>query len=237
MSKIIEKEKYVQFSQFYGAITNIPNYKFKVIPTFVDIGNSLSIVKSEPEYELESSSLNEFLAITGEIVNIVKTSNDILKNTKDSKKVIPKKKNHDSDTQLTYNKILNFEAQPGRFKLKESQQNKHENECKIHFLNLDKYSYVKSSIKDVSNNSNVKKKEKEKVKSLEEVLEEINSVNNKHKSKKDPDLEELEGKFKSIQESHCVVRGRLDKPAPKKDQDFEESKKMYKMAYDIHLKI
>jgi len=109
----------VQFTQFYGAITNIPNYKFKVIPTFVDIGNSLSIVKSEPEYELDSKSLEEFLSITQEIVNVVKTNNDILKKTKDTKKSTLKKKNNESETTfLTYNKVLNFEAQPGRFKVK-----------------------------------------------------------------------------------------------------------------------
>lgn len=85
---------------------------------------------------------------------------------------------------------------------------------------------------------NIKKgKEKEKVKSLEEVLEEISSVNNKHKSKKDPDFEEMEKCYKQTNDIHMTLKGKIDKPPPKKDSDFEDTKKMYKMAYDIQLKI
>lgn len=37
-----------------------------------------------------------------------------------SSNIIPKKKGNDNNEILTYNKILNFEAQPGRFKIKET---------------------------------------------------------------------------------------------------------------------
>jgi len=43
--------------------------------------------------------------------------------------------------------------------------------------------------------------------------------------------------YKHTYDIHVSLRGKIDKPPPKKDTDFEELKKMYKMAYDIHLKI
>ena len=90
--KVIAIEKYINFDQFYNAITKLDNYKYTIIPTFINLKNCLMIKKSEPEFEMDRKNLNEFLAITNEIVtNIKKTNSEIVKDSKDIKKLIDAK--------------------------------------------------------------------------------------------------------------------------------------------------
>jgi hypothetical protein len=87
--KVVRVEKYVDFDQFYEAISKIDNFKYSIIPSFINFKNALITKKTEPEYEIEKKNLNDFLSITNEIVSNVKLiNNEIMKGGKDIKKLI-----------------------------------------------------------------------------------------------------------------------------------------------------
>jgi hypothetical protein len=93
--KIIAKEKYVTFNQFYESIEKIPNFKYTIIPSFINVKYSLNRQKSEPEYEMEKKNISDFLSISHDIVSNVKTINsEIIKRNKDIKKLTDNKNEH-----------------------------------------------------------------------------------------------------------------------------------------------
>jgi hypothetical protein len=94
LSRVITTEKYVHFDQFYESITKIIDYKYSIIPIFVDMKSSIYKQKIEPEYEIEKRNLNEFLSIANEIVSNVKIgNNEYVKNNQDMKKIMELSRN------------------------------------------------------------------------------------------------------------------------------------------------
>ena len=74
---------------------------------------------------------------------------------------------------------------------------------------IDPKALVKEALNYASNNI----KKKKTYKTLNEVLEEIRAITNRHKSKKDQDLEELERMMKQISDSAMGLKLRLDSQA------------------------
>jgi hypothetical protein len=84
-------EKYVHFDQFYRSITQINDYKYSIIPIFVEMKTSLYKNKIEPEYQMDRRNINEFLSIGSEIVANVKLGNyEYIKQNQDMKKIMDK---------------------------------------------------------------------------------------------------------------------------------------------------
>jgi hypothetical protein len=104
--KVITVERYVNFDQFYNSISKIENFKYSIIPTFVNLKNSLNVRKSEPEYEMDKKNLNEYLSIMNEILTCVKnTNNEIVKNkNKDIKKLIDSKSENKLENAIKKNR-------------------------------------------------------------------------------------------------------------------------------------
>lgn len=76
LNKILSVEKYVNFEQLYESITKIENYKYNIIPTFINFEKSLNTKKSEPELEISEINMNDYLSILNENVSKIKDSHN-----------------------------------------------------------------------------------------------------------------------------------------------------------------
>lgn len=86
----IRKEKYILFDDLIKAIEKIPNYKFSILPK-INILESLSVKKKEPEINVNKKDIKEFLSITSDILQVTKettnynlNSNQFNLNTRDT---------------------------------------------------------------------------------------------------------------------------------------------------------
>ena len=106
---MILTERYVHFNQFYDSIKKIIDYKYSIIPIFVDMKSSLCKQKVEPEYEIERRNVNDFLSIANEIVSNVKIgNNEYIKQNQDIKKIMDQHKS-DKDKKIVKKNSINLE--------------------------------------------------------------------------------------------------------------------------------
>jgi hypothetical protein len=105
--RVVSVEKYVEFEQFYNSISKIDNFKYSIIPSFINFKTALNTKKNEPEYEIDKKNINEFLSITNEVVSSVKSGNcELIKYNKDIKKLLDAKA--ESKAELLTKKQRNF---------------------------------------------------------------------------------------------------------------------------------
>ena len=64
---IIHKEKCVNFSIFYNCIQKINNYKFRIIPCFINLKNSLSFTKKENIININDKNKYDFIRVSSAI--------------------------------------------------------------------------------------------------------------------------------------------------------------------------
>ena len=80
LAEVIVKEKFVNYEQFYSALTKINNYKFCVFPCFVNIKRSLLTKKDEKEIYVNSQICDDYIDISNEMIsafNFTKNANAI----------------------------------------------------------------------------------------------------------------------------------------------------------------
>ena len=86
LSKIFSKNKYIDYSTFYNAITKIPQYRHDFFPFYINLKHSLLCDKTEESMSIKENIYNDFAVISKEIINEVKYANDIGKTYTDFKK-------------------------------------------------------------------------------------------------------------------------------------------------------
>ena len=87
--------KYLTFEEFYDSLIKIENYKYSIIPTFINLKKCLLSKRKEIEFNMSKDYRKDFLKISYELINksnnIIFTRN-ILKKCFDQKKIKKKKK-------------------------------------------------------------------------------------------------------------------------------------------------
>ena len=96
----LNSKNYVNFNEFYEAISKIQNYKYEIIPTFINIKKCLLSKRNELQFLLDPKNKNYFSEISDELINKANLniftppsfSNTFLKNCFDSKEKQREKK-------------------------------------------------------------------------------------------------------------------------------------------------
>ena len=87
--------KYLTFEEFYNSLIKIENYKYSIIPTFINVKKCLVSKRKEIEFNMNNNYIKDFLKISYELINKNNNSiftRNILKKCFDQKKVKKKKK-------------------------------------------------------------------------------------------------------------------------------------------------
>ena len=72
LGKTLHDEKYINFQQFLESFTQLYNYKYDIIPLFVNLKKSLFVKKKEKEFELKYRNLNDYTEISNDIISNLK---------------------------------------------------------------------------------------------------------------------------------------------------------------------
>ena len=97
LKKILEKEKYINFEQFYERLIMLDNYMYDIIPMFINIKKFLSNKQEEIEMYVDDKCKKDFVDISYELIN----KNNLISNVSprnymkqffDKKKKVKKKK-------------------------------------------------------------------------------------------------------------------------------------------------
>ena len=97
LKKLLEKEKYINFEQFYERLIKLDNYMYDIIPMFISLKKFLSKKKEEIEIYLDDKSKKDFVDISYELINknnliSYVSPRNYMKQFFDKKKKIKKKK-------------------------------------------------------------------------------------------------------------------------------------------------
>ena len=97
LKKLLEKEKYINFEQFYERLIKLDNYMYDIIPMFISLKKFLANKKEEIEMYLDDQCKKDFVDISYELINKNNLINYIsprnyMKQFFDKKKKIKKKK-------------------------------------------------------------------------------------------------------------------------------------------------
>ena len=87
--------KYISFEEFYNSLIKIENYKYIIIPTFINLKECLLAERKEIEFSMNSNCKTDFLRVTYELINgdnNLYPARNILKKCFDQRKIKPKKK-------------------------------------------------------------------------------------------------------------------------------------------------
>ena len=87
--------KYISFEQFYNCLIKIENYKYIIIPTFINLKKCLLAKRKEIEFHMNKNCKKDFLKISYELINRnnnFTSTRNILRKCFDPKKIKPKKK-------------------------------------------------------------------------------------------------------------------------------------------------
>ena len=97
LKKILEKEKYINFEQFYERLIMLDNYMYDIIPMFISLKKFLSNKQEEIEMYMDDKCKKDFVDISYELIN----KNNLISNVSprnymkqffDKKKKVKKKK-------------------------------------------------------------------------------------------------------------------------------------------------
>lgn len=69
LKNILIQERYVDFETFYNALINIPEYKYKILPCFVNFRNCLLNIKKENKITIKEENKVDFLNVSNEIIS------------------------------------------------------------------------------------------------------------------------------------------------------------------------
>ena len=69
LKKILEKEKYINFEQFYERLIMLDNYMYDIIPMFINIKKFLSNKQEEIEMYMDDKCKKDFVDISYELIN------------------------------------------------------------------------------------------------------------------------------------------------------------------------
>ena len=75
LGKTLHDEKYINFQQFLESFTQLYNYKYDILPLFVNLKASLFVEKKEKEFELKYKNLNDYTEISNDIISNLKNDN------------------------------------------------------------------------------------------------------------------------------------------------------------------
>ena len=97
LKKILEKEKYINFEQFYERLIMLDNYMYDIIPMFINIKKFLSNKQEEIEMYVDDKCKKDFVDISYELINknnLISYVNprNYMKQFFDKKKKVKKKK-------------------------------------------------------------------------------------------------------------------------------------------------
>ena len=97
LEKILDKEKYISFEQFYERIIETENYMYDIIPTFINLKNYLGNKNKEVEFYINDNCKKDFIDISYDLINKSKFSNvstprTYMKQLFDKKKLLKRKK-------------------------------------------------------------------------------------------------------------------------------------------------
>ena len=105
LGKTLHDEKYINFHQFLESFTQLYNYKYDILPLFVNLKASLFVEKKEKEFELKYRNLNDYTEISNDIISNLKNDkmNFIGNSNIDFKKRLEriKKKNRNKQSLIT----------------------------------------------------------------------------------------------------------------------------------------
>ena len=97
LKRILEKEKYITFEQFYERLIKLDNYMYDIIPMFISLKKFLSNKKEEIEMYIDDKCKKDFVDISYELINknnfiSFVSPRNYMKQFFDKKKKIKKKK-------------------------------------------------------------------------------------------------------------------------------------------------
>lgn len=97
LKKILEKEKYINFEQFYERLIMLDNYMYDIIPMFINIKKFLSNKQEEIEMYVDDKCKKDFVDISYELINknnliSYVSPRNYMKQFFDKKKKVKKKK-------------------------------------------------------------------------------------------------------------------------------------------------
>ena len=97
LKKILEKEKYITFEQFYERLIKLDNYMYDIIPMFISLKKFLNNKKEEIEMYIDDKCKKDFVDISYELINknnfiSYVSPRNYMKQFFDKKKKIKKKK-------------------------------------------------------------------------------------------------------------------------------------------------
>lgn len=69
LKTILIQEKYVNFDTFYNVLIGIPEYKYKILPCFVNFRSCLLNIKKEKELSIKEENKVDFLNVSNEIIS------------------------------------------------------------------------------------------------------------------------------------------------------------------------
>ena len=102
LSDVLSKERFITFDDFYDAMKRIENYKYKIIPAFVNIKQCLSVQRKEKEFAMNANVTEDFVDIANELI----TKNDFTKG-KDKLNLNKQKYiNYENNTKMNMKKLL-----------------------------------------------------------------------------------------------------------------------------------
>ena len=74
LKKVLVSDLYVDFDTFYEKLTNIPFYKYKIIPCFVNFRDCLNVNKNEVGIVVNKNVKDDFISISNDILSTIKLS-------------------------------------------------------------------------------------------------------------------------------------------------------------------
>ena len=81
-NKFIEEKNYINFDTFYRGLKNIKNYKYRIIPCFINFRDCLFSQKSEKMINVKEKNKKDFINISSELILEQKKEIDYLINQK-----------------------------------------------------------------------------------------------------------------------------------------------------------
>ena len=70
LGSILQKEKYVNFDDFFKCLEKIPNYKYEIIPCFINIKKCLYNQRKEKIIEVKNQNKKEFIRVSSALSNL-----------------------------------------------------------------------------------------------------------------------------------------------------------------------
>ena len=211
LKKKLEKSRYIPFGDFYDSLIKIENYKYDIIPTFINLKKCLYTQRKEIEFIMKKNCKKDFLKISYDLINEhinLNSVKNILKKCFDPKKHAKKKKlesfkeinkKKEKDGKINLKKLFRIKKsgydgnRPSQTSLSfyvDTNKNLHsynENDYKIKYntdRKNDKNSHI-STIGEYNNDNNFERIEKNKghLSNKYNKLKKTNSLDYKNKKK------------------------------------------------------